>query len=404
MNTNTKYKFNMKGWFNESWRHILAAKGVKTKYQSGKTTLLDKQLKLIRAERRENNAAARADIKRREEAKVNVSLKEINDQDEFIANWATKTKPRKYQAIMDDLNKDYPNRSWDNIKVGDTVIFDGQRVTVNDMEGRNRFIITKRDGEKLTVFGDEIRSVASKYQAIKVGTMEQLRKDLLLSDLYGATSKIASGNKEVADAVDVVAEKIKNNELKSKQEVFSYLDKMSHEEEKKKKFQAKKGANLDWDEASQALFKKDWKDLTSNEKDKAWSHMEDRSPFGHRKNVKDSELGNVTEAELDYLRDTTGREPEDIPRHEAVEAIQERRSIHHKKKYQAEKKVWLGYVPKMDDFGSIIQDEFVDGKTKMGPWATMSPESYKQHGVGLGTGKGQRYKKSESGDFEKTEG
>jgi hypothetical protein len=32
MNINTKYKFNMKGWFNDSWRHMLAAKGVKTKH------------------------------------------------------------------------------------------------------------------------------------------------------------------------------------------------------------------------------------------------------------------------------------------------------------------------------------------------------------------------------------
>jgi hypothetical protein len=31
MNINSKYKFNMKGWFNESWRHMLAAKGIKTK-------------------------------------------------------------------------------------------------------------------------------------------------------------------------------------------------------------------------------------------------------------------------------------------------------------------------------------------------------------------------------------
>lgn len=31
MNLNSKYKFNMKGWFKDSWRHALAAKGVKTK-------------------------------------------------------------------------------------------------------------------------------------------------------------------------------------------------------------------------------------------------------------------------------------------------------------------------------------------------------------------------------------
>jgi hypothetical protein len=33
MNINTKYKFNMKGWFNESWRHMLAAKGIKSTFK-----------------------------------------------------------------------------------------------------------------------------------------------------------------------------------------------------------------------------------------------------------------------------------------------------------------------------------------------------------------------------------
>jgi hypothetical protein len=31
MNINSKYKFNTKGWFKDSWRHMLAAKGIKTK-------------------------------------------------------------------------------------------------------------------------------------------------------------------------------------------------------------------------------------------------------------------------------------------------------------------------------------------------------------------------------------
>lgn len=32
----------------------------------------------------------------------------------------------------------------------------------------------------------------------------------------------------------------------------------------------------------------------------------------------------------------------------------------------------------------------VDGKTKFGPWGNMCDEHFKVHGVGLGTGKGQR--------------
>lgn len=31
-----------------------------------------------------------------------------------------------------------------------------------------------------------------------------------------------------------------------------------------------------------------------------------------------------------------------------------------------------------------------DGKTNMGPWANMCKEDFKWHGVGLGTGRGQR--------------
>jgi hypothetical protein len=31
-----------------------------------------------------------------------------------------------------------------------------------------------------------------------------------------------------------------------------------------------------------------------------------------------------------------------------------------------------------------------DGKTRMGPWAFMCEAHYRQHGVGLGTGQGQK--------------
>ena len=56
-------------------------------------------------------------------------------------------------------------------------------------------------------------------------------------------------------------------------------------------------------------------------------------------------------------------------------------------------KYWMSAVPELDDFGIKIKDEFIDGKTIMGPWALMTPRSWKQYGVGkLGTGLGQRYK------------
>jgi hypothetical protein len=68
-------------------------------------------------------------------------------------------------------------------------------------------------------------------------------------------------------------------------------------------------------------------------------------------------------------------------------------------------KYWVGSVPEFDDFGLPIVDVFVDGKTVQGPWAMMTPYSYRLHGVGrYGTGFGQRYVKTETGRWIKTEG
>lgn len=71
-----------------------------------------------------------------------------------------------------------------------------------------------------------------------------------------------------------------------------------------------------------------------------------------------------------------------------------------------EKKVyWLSPLDAFDDFGDIFTDEMIDGKTKMGPWANMTPASWKEHGVGrLGQGFGQRYKKQSDGKWLKVEG
>ena len=34
---------------------------------------------------------------------------------------------------------------------------------------------------------------------------------------------------------------------------------------------------------------------------------------------------------------------------------------------------------------------YIDGKTRMGPWATMCKRCHRIAGVGLGTGRGQQY-------------
>jgi hypothetical protein len=69
-----------------------------------------------------------------------------------------------------------------------------------------------------------------------------------------------------------------------------------------------------------------------------------------------------------------------------------------------EKRYWMGSVPGADDFGAEIADAFVDGKTVHGPWAIMTPASHRQHGVGLGQGRGQRYSRQADGRWLKIEG
>ena len=66
--------------------------------------------------------------------------------------------------------------------------------------------------------------------------------------------------------------------------------------------------------------------------------------------------------------------------------------------------VWASAVPKKDNFNQLIKDEFIDGKTHYGPWAIMTPASHRTHGVGIGLGKGQKYRKDASGVFVKVGG
>jgi hypothetical protein len=66
---------------------------------------------------------------------------------------------------------------------------------------------------------------------------------------------------------------------------------------------------------------------------------------------------------------------------------------------------WIGDVPKQDDFGKTIDNEFIDGATRQGPWAIMTPMSWKVMGVGLlGQGRGQKYQKQKDGRWLKIEG
>lgn len=55
----------------------------------------------------------------------------------------------------------------------------------------------------------------------------------------------------------------------------------------------------------------------------------------------------------------------------------------------------VAQIPHCDICGDGKSHAAFDGKTKGGPWAFMCKDHFKEHGIGLGTGKGQRLKKDE---------
>lgn len=67
-------------------------------------------------------------------------------------------------------------------------------------------------------------------------------------------------------------------------------------------------------------------------------------------------------------------------------------------------KFWTGKVSETDDYNRLIGNVFYDGRTIQGPWAIMNPESFRLHGVGVGTGRGQKYEKQPDDKWLKTAG
>jgi len=66
---------------------------------------------------------------------------------------------------------------------------------------------------------------------------------------------------------------------------------------------------------------------------------------------------------------------------------------------------WQGKNPEHCDLcADPIRNVFIDGKTFKGPWATMDEKCHRNFGVGLGTGKGQKYEKQADGSWLKVEG
>jgi len=53
---------------------------------------------------------------------------------------------------------------------------------------------------------------------------------------------------------------------------------------------------------------------------------------------------------------------------------------------------WSSTLPKVCDLcGRKLEKEFIDGRLMSGPWAIMCLSCFKDVGVGLGLGRGQRY-------------
>jgi hypothetical protein len=66
---------------------------------------------------------------------------------------------------------------------------------------------------------------------------------------------------------------------------------------------------------------------------------------------------------------------------------------------------WLSPVGAQDDFGDRVAGVIIDGKTKHGSWALMTPHSWSLHGIGqLGIGLGQRFERQTDGKWLKVEG
>lgn len=57
-----------------------------------------------------------------------------------------------------------------------------------------------------------------------------------------------------------------------------------------------------------------------------------------------------------------------------------------------ELKKWMGGIPKTCDLcHKELKQQFVDGRTQMGPWGIMCATCHSKVGCGLGLGQGQRY-------------
>jgi hypothetical protein len=65
---------------------------------------------------------------------------------------------------------------------------------------------------------------------------------------------------------------------------------------------------------------------------------------------------------------------------------------------------WAGAVSACEYCKRPIGNTMVDGRLRTGPWAVLDLRCHREHGVGVGVGKGQVYKRQEDGRWLKVEG
>ena len=71
----------------------------------------------------------------------------------------------------------------------------------------------------------------------------------------------------------------------------------------------------------------------------------------------------------------------------------------------AKKRFWIGSPPDACDIcAAVLVGIFIDGRTRMGPWANMCNTCHRQYGCGLGTGCGQKYQLQDDGRWMKVAG
>jgi hypothetical protein len=67
--------------------------------------------------------------------------------------------------------------------------------------------------------------------------------------------------------------------------------------------------------------------------------------------------------------------------------------------------VWVGSAPARCDLcEKPITSVFYDARTRYGPWACLCQACFDLDGMGLGTGRGQKYARQHNGSFVKVAG